>query len=304
MEEMIKGLATDATITKEEMITHLIALLRESDRTKQASDIFELATYVDMLGNKLEQMSQELAAMHSEIQAMKDNQTPRNIREVLSDIAVKAQNRIDDMKQTLGEIKTDMKNKATEIVTEVKSRGKEVLSKVTEFLGVKQKLENIRGKIRCGISETNEILVRIDGFAEGMTASNDMFVNSFRVLMGKEQKNIKDNMFVKIDSSVLKGPWEWQKKVYQSLEHHIDMAIDKVDSLEMNDHEQVKDSVRDYNSEPMVSGYGTVPMVSEKKYEYGAEAFEAFMAKRENENTEITADVTQGDVQRMMGMYR
>ncbi len=304
MEENIKKSVADTTITKDEIITQLIALLRENDRTKQASEIFELAVYVDMLGNKLEQMSQELAAMHSEIQAMKDNQTPRNIRDVLSDIAVKAQNRIDDMKQTLGEIRTDMKNKATEIVTEVKSRGKEVLSNVTDFWGVKQKLENIRDKIRGGISETNETLARIDGFAEGMTASNDMFVNSFRVLMGKERKNYKDNMFVKIDSSVLKGPWEWQKKVYQSLEHHIDVAIDKVDSLEMNDHEQTKDSVRDYNSEPTVSGYGTVPMVSEEKYEYGAEVFEAFIAKRENENTEITADVTQGDVQRMMGMYR
>lgn len=121
-----------------------------------------------------------------------------------------------------------MKNKATEIVNEIKSRGKEVLSKVTEFFVVKQKLENIRDKIRGGVSETNETLARIEGFAEGMTASNDMFVNSFRMLMGKERKNYKDNMFVKIDSSVLKGPWEWQKKVYQSLEHHIDVAIDKL----------------------------------------------------------------------------
>ncbi|RJW76073.1 MULTISPECIES: DUF6674 family protein [Coprococcus] len=124
-----------------------------------------------------------------------------------------------------------MKNKATEIVNEIKSRGKEALSKVMEFWGVKQKLENIRDKIRGGISETNETLARIEGFAEGMTASNDMFVNSFRMLMGKERKNYKDNMFVKIDSSVLKGPWEWQKKVYQSLEHHIDVAIDKLRPL-------------------------------------------------------------------------
>lgn len=36
-----------------------------------------------------------------------------------------------------------MKNKATEIMNEIKSRGKEVLSKVTEFWGVKQKLENM-----------------------------------------------------------------------------------------------------------------------------------------------------------------
>lgn len=61
------------------------------------------------------------------------------------------------------------------------------MSKVTEFFVVKQKLENIRDKIRGGVSETNETLARIDGFAEDMTASNDMFVNSFRMLMGKER---------------------------------------------------------------------------------------------------------------------
>ena len=54
-----------------------------------------------------------------------------------------------------------MKNKATEIVNEIKSRGKEVLSKVTEFLGVKQKFENIRDKIRGGVSETNETLATL-----------------------------------------------------------------------------------------------------------------------------------------------
>lgn len=296
MEEMIKGVATDATITKDEMITHLIALLRENGRTKQASEIFELAAYVDMLGNKLEQMSQELAAMHSDIQAMKDDHTARNIREVLSDIAVKAQNRIDDMKHTLGDIKVDMKNKSTEIVAKVKSIGREALSKVTEFFRVKHKLENIRDKIRGGISETNETLARIDGFAEGIKVSNDMFINSFRVLMGKDQKNYKDNMFIKIDSSVLKGPWEWQKKVYQSLEHYIDVAIDKMDNLENKERGQIKDSVRDYNGEPTASGYGTLPMVSEEKYEYGAEAFEAFMARQGN--MEIYTDTIQKDMQK------
>lgn len=105
------------------------------------------------------------------------------------------------------------------------------------------------------------------------------------IFLGKDAASYKpgkDNMFIKIDLSVLKGSWEWQKKVYQSLEHYIDVAIDKMDNLENKNHGQIKDSVRDYNSEPTVSGYGTVPMVSEEKYEYGAEAFEAFMARQGN----------------------
>ena len=55
--------------------------------------------------------------------------------------------------------------------------------------------------------------------------------NSFRVLAGKEQVDYSKKEYAKSNVAVIRKPWEWQKKVYQNLELHLDAAIDKVDNL-------------------------------------------------------------------------
>lgn len=56
------------------------------------------------------------------------------------------------------------RNMASEIITEFKKKGKEALNKVSEFFGVKKKLEKIRDKVREGIVDTDITLARIDEF--------------------------------------------------------------------------------------------------------------------------------------------
>ena len=84
--------------------------------------------------------------------------------------------------------------------------------------------------------------------------------------------------------AVIRKPWEWQKKVYQNLELHLDAAIDKVDILakavELQRMEKKWDEL--YEQTHQESKEAAQPqilsMVSEPEYEYGygAEAFEAF----------------------------
>jgi hypothetical protein len=128
-----------------------------------------------------------------------------------------AEKRLDEMKQKFFEVKEDMKAKASEIITGFKKRGKEALIKVSEFFGVKEKLEKIRDKVREGIVETDITLARIDGFTEGVHAVNQQIANSFRVLAGKDQKDYSQEIF-RADNSMLRKPWPWQKSVYQNYE--------------------------------------------------------------------------------------
>ena len=51
------------------------------------------------------------------------------------------------MKEQLFEIKEEVRGKASEIVEEVKQKGKKALNKVSEFLGIKEKLQN--SEIMC-----------------------------------------------------------------------------------------------------------------------------------------------------------
>ncbi len=78
-----------------------------------------MSAYVDMLENKLDQMTHELVEMCKELREMK-----------------------------------------------------KALNKVSEFFGVKKKLEKIRDKVREGIVETDITLARIDGFTEGVHVAN------------------------------------------------------------------------------------------------------------------------------------
>lgn len=76
----------------------------------------------------------------------------------------------------------------------------------------------------------------------------------------------------------------WQKKVYQNLELHLDAAIDKVNNLakdvEIQKMEKKWDELYEQThqeSETVSIQPQPVALVSEKEYEYGADAFEIYM---------------------------
>lgn len=194
-----------------------------------------------------------------------------------------------------------MHNKASEIVKAVKQKGKEALNKVSEFFGVKKKLESIRENVREGIIETDQTLARIDGFGEGMRMANEQLANSFRVLAGKEQVDYSKKEHAQSNVAVIRKPWEWQKKVYQNLELHLDAAIDKVDNLakdvELQRMEKKWDEL--YEQTHQVSQETaqpqTIALVSEKDYMYGAEAFEAYMGES---NRDIKSEIKEVAVQK------
>ena len=128
-----------------------------------------------------------------------------------------------------------------------------------------------------------------------MRMANQQLANSFRVLAGKEQGDYSKKKYAKSSVAVIRKPWEWQKKVYQNLELHLDAAIDKVDNLskevEIQRMEKKWDEVYEqtHSEEKGTVQPQALPMVSEPEYEYGAEAFEAYMkeakASKKDANT-------------------
>ena len=287
------------SMTKDEMIMELMELLKANGSPKQAADVFESAAYVDMLESKLDQMTNELVQMRKELQEMKEQQASKSLKETLSEMVDRAQARCQQMKEKLFEVKEEMHNKASEIVKAVKKKGKEALNKVSEFFGVKKKLESIRENVREGIVETDQTLARIDGFGEGMRMATQQLANSFRVLAGKEQVDYSKKEYVQSNVAVLRKPWEWQKKVYQNLELHLDAVIDKVDNLAMDVEirrmEKKWDEVysKAHDGEKRIEQPQVLSMVSERECEYGAEKFEAY---RENCGEKVAQKFSTTDV--------
>lgn len=134
-------------------------------------------------------------------------------------------------------------------------------------------LFTIWDKVKEGIADTNRILTKIDAFGKGMREATQQMANTFRTFADKEEVDYakKEQKFSKME--LAKKPWQWQKKVYESMVLHLDVEINR-----MKD-KQVEEPDVDYSKDILPVGAVAEP----SEYQYGAEAFEAAYPKMKQE---------------------
>ena len=234
-----------------------LALIRNMQQA--ANGVYELCAYVDSMTKKVEDMTAEISALRDYIQKMEDDKLTNKLKKSLNEAADRLEKRCEEIKQQLFEVKESVKNKASDIMADFKMRGKEALNRVSEFVGLKEKLTGIRDKVKEGIADTNR----------------------FRTFADKEEVDYskKEQKFSKTE--LAKKPWQWQKKVYESMVLHLDASIDKVENLsrdvELN---RMKDKqVVEPNLEYGLDISPVAAVAEPSEYQYGADAFEAAYPK-------------------------
>lgn len=58
--------------------------------------------------------------------------------------------------------------KASEIVWAVKQQGKDALSRISEFIGLKDRLESLRSKVGQGMAHADKMVAKIEAFGADM----------------------------------------------------------------------------------------------------------------------------------------
>ena len=226
-------------------------------------------------------MTDEIARLREDIQKMQVDTFTNRLKKSLSEAADRLEKRCEDIKQQIFEVKESIKSKAGEIMADFKMRGKAALNRVSEFIGLKDKLVGIRNRVKEGIADTNRTIAKIDSFGKGMREAGQKVANTFRTFADKEEVDYseKEKKFSKTE--VAKKPWQWQKKVYESMVLHLDAAIDKVENLsrdvELNrmKDKQVEELDVDYSKDILPVG----AVAESSEYQYGAEAFETAYPK-------------------------
>ena len=264
-------------LTNEEVMQELLKLLKNNGMQKESNGIYELCAYVDSLQNKLQDMTEELSEVRLQLKEIKEDTLINNIKKTLSEAADRLENRCNEIKTQLFEVKESMKTKAHEIVNDFKKKGKSALNKVSEFFGVKEKLQKIRDSVKEGIAETDKTIEKIDAFGAGMREANQKIANTFRTFADKPEVDYskQDKKFSKTE--VAKKPWEWQKKVYQSMVLRLDAAIDKVDNLSKDvEISRMEEHRSEQVPEKEFGNISYMPsMVAEPgEYQYGGDAYE------------------------------
>lgn len=253
-------------MSKDQIIQELIVLLNQNQQKEAANNVFEMTTLIDGMGKRLEQVTEELVSVRKQLEKMEQEKANKTLKATVCKAVDSLEQQCQKMKKQLFEIKIEVKAKASEIVAETKAKGKAALHKVSEFLGVKDKLESVRDNIRKSIGETEQTMIKLDAFGSGMREAGQKIANTFRTFADKEtvDYSVKEKHFSKTE--LAKKPFAMQKKLYESMERYLDAAIDKVKSLAKQ-----PELVQEVDmAEPTVLG-----MVAEQEFQYGAEVFEA-----------------------------
>ena len=290
------------TLTNEEVIRELLDLLKKNAMKEQANDVFEICSYVDGLEKKIDSMTEELTNMQNQIKEMQEDTLVNNAKKALSEAQERLNARCEQIKSQVLKVKTQVKSTAKSIVDEAKEKGKSALYRVSEFLGIKKRLLDIRENVRGAIKTTDKDIAKTALLTKGFREAGQTAANAFRTFADKPEVDYSQKEQKHPITKAVLAPMKAVKKILVSMELHLDASIDKLDNLAMNvqlDKEKHMENAKTKEqTEPERAEAERVeaevvysPMVAEpQEYQYNADAFENYLrdnAANDNKNKEI-----------------
>ena len=275
------------TLTNEEVIRELLELLKKNAMKEQAYDVFEICSYVDGLEKKIDSMTEELTNMQKQIKEMQEDTLVNNAKKALSEAQERLNTRCEQIKSQVLEVKEQVKSTAKGIVEEAKEKGRAALHRVSEFLGIKKSLLDIRENVRGAIKTTDKDIAKTALLAKGFREAGQTAANAFRTFADKPEVDYSQKEQKHPITKAVLAPMKAVKKMLVTMELHLDASIDKLDNMAMNvqlDKEKHMENAKvQEQTEPERAEAERVeaeivysPMVAEpQEYQYNADAFEA-----------------------------
>ena len=270
------------TLTNEEVIRELLELLKKNAMKGQANDVFEICSYVDGLEKKIDSMTEELTNMQNQIKEMQEDTLVNNAKKALSEAQEQLNARCEQIKSQVLEVKAQVKSTAKSIVDDAKAKGRAALYRLSEFLGIKKKLLDIREDVRGAIKTTDKDIAKTALLAKGFREAGQTAANAFRTFADKPEVDYSQKEQKHPITKAVLAPMKAVRKLFVSMELHLDASIDKLDNLAMNvqlDKKKYMENAKNLKqTEPERTEAEVVysPIVAEpQEYQYNADAFEA-----------------------------
>ena len=185
------------------------------------------------------------------------------------------------LKSQVLEVKAQVKSTAKSIVDEAKEKGRAALYRVTEFVGIKKRLLNVRTAVKDMIVSTDRDIARTALLAKGLREAGQTINNAFHTFADKPEVDYSQKEQKHPFTKAVLAPMKAVKKLLVSMELQLDASIDKLDNLAMNvqfDKEKRMEHTKDKDQKAPDTEREIIysPMVAEpQEYKYNADAFEA-----------------------------
>ena len=280
---------TTKTLTNEEVIKELLAMLQQNAMREQANDVFELCSYVDSLEKKIDAMTQEITNMQNEIKEMKEDSLESKAKQMLSDATGRLNTGYQSIRSSVQETKEQVKTTARSIVDEAKIKGKEALFRVSEFFGIKEKLLNGRESVKESLRATDQSMAKISLLGKGLSDAGHLAANTIRTFADQPEVDYSQKSQKHTITDTILKPFKAYKKLLTSTHLFLDASIDKLDNLsadvKLEQEKREADVKKDGTADRNHSLPAHISMVAEDQpYQYNADIFEA----RSNEMTELS----------------
>ena len=262
-------------LTNDQVVQELIELLNKNQQKEAANNVGEMAAYIQGMERKMDAVIEELAGMRKQLAEMEVKRQRKSLKEALTKTIDNLEQQCQKIKQQLFEVKTEFKEKAAEIVAEAKQKGKAALNKVSEFTGIRDKLEKIRQDVKESITEVDRSLDRIDALGKGMREAFQKAANTLRVFAGKPEKKYGEKKFSKTE--LLKQPLMAKRKLLSGVMNYAEAALNQIQRLTQDQQQQRDQAVQKMERvETEVINPSANMTVAEPAFQYGAEVFEAY----------------------------
>lgn len=207
-------------------VKELLSVMR--DNTAASKDFMAMLSQVTAMEKQLNAAVVELNAMRKQLDEAKAANHPA--QSVMEKAVNSAQNRVQNLRNKLGEIKDNIINGCKTALNEVKENGIAALNNVVDLLKIKPALESICNDMNKGIAHDNKQINKIETISQNYHEAGKHLKNVGRVLLGKEP--IKDAKPVGKIAEAFCKPLKADRTICEGIKKCAESALGCVSRLE------------------------------------------------------------------------
>lgn len=201
----------EKTLTNKEYLQEILEILREQQRREDANLLYELCAHIESMENKVDMLEKELEQVTVQMSMLHGGGMVQKTKEMAKTVSENLNEQYRTLKFEVQEIKQNTADTIKSILADVKQKGVQALDRVVEFTKFKDKLLQLRERMKTNIKKVNDTIDKITDFTATVRSANQQVKNATRILGGKEEKDYSKQTQNSRMTELLTIPWRVQR---------------------------------------------------------------------------------------------
>ncbi len=215
------------SLLEEPEIQELLLMLGILERRNDSKNLEELCGRLDHMTDTVEAVMIEVSKMKEQLLLMNEK---KSLKDSLSKMVKNLGEQAQDMTARLYEIRQEVRDKSKEVIQEVLNNGIAGLRKMTDFLGIKDKLVSLRGIAENSLVKTEAAIKRMEQAGSQARQAMVDVKNIGRSLAGKEMAEVNPEKRSKVGLAVM-APMKLHHTFTSIVMEEIDKSIGNIDAF-------------------------------------------------------------------------